>query len=277
MIKSFDKEALFSLITDLYNVVGIRISIFDDQFTVVTEYPVDSPAICSLIRTTETGRKACRECDIAACNRAKKLQGPHIYQCHAGITEAITPIRPPEGITMGYAIFAHMLPEENYDAAIKTICGNCLRYGLEEAAVLDAAKQLRTQSITKIMSSIRLLDTIASYLHMKNLIRLNKEDLSVQIQGFIESNLAQNLASHRICRQFYISRTKLYQISMNSFGMGIMQYINYKRIEKAKELLEANGLSIIGIAAAVGINNYHYFYRLFKKLTGVSPSKFRLH
>ena len=51
MISSFDIVNLKSLLQDFYAVVGIRISIFDDEFRLVTEFPTEPPAFCANIRS----------------------------------------------------------------------------------------------------------------------------------------------------------------------------------------------------------------------------------
>lgn len=274
MISSFDKEALFSLIKDLYTVIGIRISIFDDEFNVVTEYPTTAPEICSLIRTTDEGQAACRECDRAACERAKKKRAPHVYLCHAGISEAISPIQLNDGI-LGYAIFAHMLPDDNYEKAEEIIIQRCLKYGFDEAELKAAVKNLKTYSTDKIMASIRLLDAISAYLQMKNLASWKNEELAGQIQTYIDKNLDSPLSSDMLCKRFYISRTKMYQLSMKAFGMGITQYITKKRIDKVKELLKSGNYSVAQAARTVGFEDYNYFCKLFKKQTGRSPSQYK--
>ena len=48
-----------------------------------------------------------------------------------------------------------------------------------------------------------------------------------------------------------------------------------KRIQKAKELLRDESLSVEAIAEQVGYNDYFYFTKVFKKNTGISPSKYR--
>lgn len=274
MISSFDKDALFNLIKDLYTVIGIRISIFDDEFNVVTEYPTVAPEICSLIRTTKEGRDACRKCDKDACERAKKMRAPHVYQCHAGINEAITPIQLNDGI-LGYAIFAHMLPDESSEIASTEIINRCLKYGLSESDLKSAVKYLKTYSIEKIMASIRLLDAISAYLQIKKLADWKNEELAEQIQTHIDKNLDSPLCSDMICKTFYVSRTKLYQLSMKAFGMGIGQYITKRRIEKAKELLTSGLCSVSQTAKMTGFDDYNYFCKLFKKQTGKSPSSFK--
>jgi len=273
MISSFDKEALFSLIKDLYSAIGIRISIFDDAFNLVTEYPTEAPSICRLVRTTEEGLRACRECDRAAFERAKKLKAPHTYKCHIGITEAIAPIHL-DSETLGYALFAHMLPEENVNESLDEICMLCQRFNLDKYEVQKAAKELKTHSTEKISASIHLLEAIASYLQIKKIANWKTEEFSVQLRLFIDANLDKDLTSAVLCNHFYISRTKLYHLSLKAFNMGVSEYILSRRIEKAKQLLKTEKVSIADTAKRVGFSDYNYFCKIFKKVTGVTPSKY---
>lgn len=274
MLSNFDVEALNAIIKDLYTVIGIRISIFDDDFNVVTEYPRDSPAICALIRTTTAGKRACKECDIAACKRAGQLGAPHVYECHAGITEAITPVSLGDGI-LGYAIFAHMLPQDNYESSIKNISEKCVALGLDKKEVDNALKFLTTQSRDKIMASMRLLDAIASYVQIKRLASWRNDDLSARIRSYIENNLEKELSSDTLCRQFYISRTKLYQLSKKTFGKSINNYIIDRRIEKVKHLLKTENTTVTNAAKSVGFDDYNYFGKLFKSRTGHPPTHYK--
>ena len=58
--------------------------------------------------------------------------------------------------------------------------------------------------------------------------------------------------------------------------MGIAQYVTYKRIEEAKRLLANELTSVSKIAVQVGIGDYNYFCKLFRKNVGLSPGKYRL-
>ncbi len=274
MISSFDKEALLSLIKDLYLVIGIRISVFDDDFKVVAEYPAEAPKICTLIRGSEKGRAACKACDKAACQRAKKMKKPHVYMCHAGITEAITPIQLGGGI-IGYAIFAHMLPEDALANVIDEICIRCSQYGLGREQTAEAAAELKTYGTEKIMASMRLLDAIAAYLQIIKLANWKNEEIATQIQRFIENNLDKDLKSELLCRHFFISRTSLYSVSLKAFGMSISNFILFKRMEKAKELLQSTDIKVSEIAAAVGLPDYNHFSKTFKKYYKKTPSDLR--
>ncbi len=59
------------------------------------------------------------------------------------------------------------------------------------------------------------------------------------------------------------------------YGISPVDYLNLLRIEKAKQLLQSPRAGISQIAYACGFNDPTYFARLFKKHTGLSPSKFR--
>ncbi|MEL7002659.1 MAG: AraC family transcriptional regulator [Bacteroidota bacterium] len=52
-------------------------------------------------------------------------------------------------------------------------------------------------------------------------------------------------------------------------------YLNMKKIEKAKELLQVGNLSVSEISYEVGFNDPYYFTRIFKKKEGIPPSTYR--
>lgn len=275
MISTFDKAALDTLLQDFYVALGIRISVFDDQFKLVTEYPAEAPDFCRNIRRTDAGRLACKICDEAACKRAKKLRKPHTYICHAGITEAITPIQLGGGV-LGYAILAHMLPAERYDEAVTNACALAERYGVAKEQSFAAIGSITKKSEIQIAAAVRILDAISSYMYIQNLAHWKNEDISLGIEKYVKENLGNKITSEDICRRFGCSRAALYRISMTAFGMGIMQYVNYCRIEKAKLML-SEGNSIAETADECGFSDYNYFCKQMKKYTGVSAGRLRKH
>ena len=58
-------------------------------------------------------------------------------------------------------------------------------------------------------------------------------------------------------------------------GMSLIDFINLNRIEAAKVYLQNNTSSITEIAFIVGYNDMNYFSRVFKKVTGYTPSQYR--
>ncbi|MNW02672.1 HTH-type transcriptional activator Btr [compost metagenome] len=57
-------------------------------------------------------------------------------------------------------------------------------------------------------------------------------------------------------------------------GLTPMAYVQRKRMEEAKRLLSASGLSISDIASQLGMELTH-FSKQFKHITGLSPTAYR--
>ena len=72
-----------------------------------------------------------------------------------------------------------------------------------------------------------------------------------------------------------ISENYLSRLVKQSTGRSVGAWIDIVRIQRAKRLLSSTPLSIIDIAASVGVEDQSYFSRLFKKETGLTPSAFR--
>lgn len=273
MSTTYDFTKLDELLKDFHTAVGIRISIFDDEFRLVSEYPKTAPAFCRRIRQSDRGREGCRQCDSDACKRAAKLRAPHIYTCHAGITEAITPIQLGGGV-LGYAILAHMLPKENLTEATARACSLAESYGIDRAISASAISEISVKTEDEIRAAVTLLDAVSSYVYLKNFARRKDEDISLEIENYIKNNLSLPPTCEDISKRFGCSRTALYNISMKSFGMGLMQYVMYCRMEKAKELL-ASGVSIAVTASECGFFEYNYFCKVFRRHTSLSPGAYR--
>ena len=55
----------------------------------------------------------------------------------------------------------------------------------------------------------------------------------------------------------------------------IIEYFIELKIEKAKQLILENKLSVKEISAALSFNEPNYFTKTFKRVTGITPSTYR--
>ena len=60
-----------------------------------------------------------------------------------------------------------------------------------------------------------------------------------------------------------------------AFGMTISAYTRHLRMQRAKELLEGSGLSIVEVALEVGYSHSSNFATAFKRHFGIAPRQAR--
>lgn len=109
MISTFNIEKLNKLLKDFYTLSHIRITVFDENFKELTSYPSEIALICQIIRSDKCAREECHKCDDRKPAESKWKKNSHIIiQCHAGLTEAITPLYF-GNIVIGYLLFGHII------------------------------------------------------------------------------------------------------------------------------------------------------------------------
>ncbi len=92
---------------------------------------------------------------------------------------------------------------------------------------------------------------------------------------FIEENYPLDFDMEMLCKHVNYSRSYLSRIFKAETGMTIPEYTNNVRVQNAKVLLTETNISLREIAASVGIGDPFYFSKIFKNITGISPSAYR--
>lgn len=94
---------------------------------------------------------------------------------------------------------------------------------------------------------------------------------ATQIIDYLNSHLTEHISLDDIAGHFYISKYYLNRVFRKATGTTIGNYLTYKRVTYAKQLLQ-NGYSASEAAAESGFNDYSAFYRAYKKITHRSPA-----
>ncbi|TBX70317.1 AraC family transcriptional regulator [Flavobacterium silvisoli] len=89
-----------------------------------------------------------------------------------------------------------------------------------------------------------------------------------------EVNLKRNF-SDIIAQQIPVDYNYISSIFSTTEGITIEQFIILQRIERVKELLVYNELSLSEIAYKLGYSNVQHLSTQFKKITGLTPSHFK--
>ncbi len=92
---------------------------------------------------------------------------------------------------------------------------------------------------------------------------------------FIDGHYAEKITMEQLCRVSDLSEGHLCRLFKKHFGMRPMEYLNKKRIQRAKELLTLSYISVECAASRVGYETPSYFGRLFRRYEGCSPSEYK--
>lgn len=120
-----------------------------------------------------------------------------------------------------------------------------------------------------------LLQHICTYVKAAN--ENSTKSIQTGIMEFIEQHYMDvNLNVNYLGEQFSMAPSYLSKQFKTQAGQSILDYINYVRIEKAKELLcQQPAANMDQIAAEVGYSGRITFSRLFKKYVGVTPGIYK--
>ena len=91
----------------------------------------------------------------------------------------------------------------------------------------------------------------------------------------IREHYMEDISLTSLASKYNISMGRLSEMIKENLKVNFSDYIASLRIQRAKELLRDESLSIQEIAEIVGYNDYFYFTKVFKKVEGISPSKYR--
>ena len=103
----------------------------------------------------------------------------------------------------------------------------------------------------------------------------NTSEIIEKMVSYIQANYMKNLTTDNLSHHFGISRTHMTRCFKEYTGFAPHEYITQLRIYNAKYLLKATDLPIEEISRQTGFSDAVYFIQVFKKLEGITPSKFR--
>ena len=164
-----------------------------------------------------------------------------------------------DSTTMGYKLGADAYLAKPFDMELlMTVISNQLKNR-------EAIKQKYKESHLHLTEAIPTAPT--NNLDEEFMLKLNK---------LIYDNLpSRELDVKFLTTQLGMSRTPLYAKLKALTNMGVNDYINMIRIEKASQLLTGSTMNITEISETVGFEYPRHFSTLFKQIKGITPSQFR--
>ncbi|WP_080145908.1 response regulator transcription factor [Marinilactibacillus piezotolerans] len=102
-----------------------------------------------------------------------------------------------------------------------------------------------------------------------------KQDIVEEIKRYTAKNYHLNLSLKELAQQFNYSQSYLGKKFKAETSLSYHTYLDNKRLEKAKKLLQDETMYVYEIAKLVGYSNYDYFHKKFKKTFRMSPKEYQ--
>lgn len=264
-------EKLNNILADFYTLSHVRIVIYDSEFVRIAAYPEDSCEFCTLIKQSPVSKQLCRKDETAACKICSKNNDLYIYKCHAGLVEAVAPIKMND-LILGYIMFGQL---RHKDSNEKEICEYAATYIEDQTQLAEAFGKLKIRSDKQIKAISSVMQACTSYLWISELIKPDGENSIYLLTEYIDRNIQDDLSVDQLCSALNISRVKLYEIAHKHYGMSIAAYIRKKRVSLAEKYITETDSSIAEAAKQAGFYDSNYFSKVFKKETGMTPVEYR--
>ena len=100
-------------------------------------------------------------------------------------------------------------------------------------------------------------------------------DMVGEIAQYLSEHISEKVSLEDILKEYSINRNLLNRIFIKETSMTCLNYLEKMRMGLAQTMLAETELQIAEISDRVGYPDPNYFIKVFKKYTGVTPSKYR--
>ncbi len=101
-----------------------------------------------------------------------------------------------------------------------------------------------------------------------------RSPLALKAVNYLERNFGKQISLETSADELGVSPSRLSKVFIEETGRGFSDYLIQLRIDHAKLLLSSKDASIKEVSSECGYGDPNYFSRLFKKITGVTPTNF---
>jgi len=273
---NYDMTEIISLLKDFYEITNHPVQYFDSKFNKITEYPDTRTLPCALLQNKLEINNLCHQFTqnegVTAVNQYLRYR---VCKCHAGLSEVIALIWYGE-ISIGYLVLRGLLPTDNKKHSLGEVQNCCVNLKIPQAEALEIVNRCQVISESQPDVLANLLSALTSAIIHRQLVLEKQPSLQFKIDEYILNHYTEQITIAKLCNEFGIGKTKLFDILKKYYGGGLSIKLRYLRLEKAKRLLiEEPDISIQEITERCGFNNYNYFIALFSHTVGMAPRQYQ--
>ncbi|MHA7966328.1 helix-turn-helix domain-containing protein [Paenibacillus sp. CAU 1782] len=160
---------------------------------------------------------------------------------------------------------------------VVTVYSDCIsqvRWQPDEGSSVNLYKQFA--SIYRINHYAEwIIERVTAFLaHMEKRSKERSNDTITAVKAYISGHLSGDLSLENVASLVFISPKYLSKIFKEETGIVYSEYVTAQRMERARELMAQQDLTVEQVASTVGYRTPAYFIKKFKEIHGCTPGKF---
>ncbi|MGV7116984.1 response regulator transcription factor [Paenibacillus kyungheensis] len=205
------------------------------------------------------------------------LENGHFPQIHRIADELIAMIKQSPYLSMHMAEYSL----HDFEGQLYEITRELDQRLLEDEPAITNARKERIQIHTLDMMNIaqweqHVHDIITHYAEMVRKSGGSRQSFHISdIRAYIDQHYFEEIKISMFTDKYYLSREYLMKLFKQEYQMGIHEYVQQLRMDKAKILLNEEGLKIQEISEMLGYKDKNYFSKAFRNYYQLSPSEYR--
>lgn len=209
------------------------------------------------------------------------VSGPRSVTCFAGLCDTAVPVKAGEKL-IGFLQTGQVFLKQPTQRQFARITRQLMDWGLKVDLKQLAESYFHTRVLTRRQydSMISLLTIFGQHLsfvcHQILVQPQRAEPVAVtRARQFIGEHQADDLSLAEVARAVNTSTFYFCKLFKRSTGLNFTEYLSQVRVEKAKHLLPNPNRRVSEIAYEIGFQSLTHFNRVFKRITGQSPTEYR--
>lgn len=120
-----------------------------------------------------------------------------------------------------------------------------------------------------------LVESVTAFIEQTEKRNSDRAVTTIELaKQYIEENLAEDLSLEAVAAKVFISPKYMSKLFKEELSVTYTEYVTSRRMERAKELIENNNMTIERIASSVGYGTPAYFIKRFKEMYGCTPGHY---
>jgi AraC-like DNA-binding protein len=268
----FFDEKVQRLIDSFAYCFKVEIAIFSPEMEgLIAGLQHDGSPYCQFIQHKLRFRYRCLRQNQMMCTHCAEKDTLITYQCHAGCSEAIFPMKV-EGKIIGYA----MVGQFRSNAAIPAdVLQEWKNQHFDPAELQEAYMNRPFFTGEEAKNMLHLFSMLIEFVITRDYVRIRRQTLAENVSTWIDQHISEYLELEQAAEELYRSPSSVYQAVKKQFGMSFKQLCIIKKIQKFEDIISAQPDILIKDASAqVGYEDPLYFSRLYRKVRLSSPSMY---